>query len=219
MDKSTKESKKEIVLNPEENKYKSELRNYSSNEIDLIKYKNNDKYYNGKKLFFITKFYINPNCYNIYSIYYTEKQRTYKKDKLYDSNQKNNNYYDIESKNNKYAGAESTTQNFNFAIQSQASSTFSQASNDVQNFKKRDKGGKKLNKKTYYFKYYQYSLLILVLVILLFQIILHISLNNSIIHINNLNDAFILLKQYTGIYNDLFTAIVSISCLADNPLE
>ena len=48
---------------------------------------------------------------------------------------------------------------------------------------------------------------------------MHISLNNSIIHINNLNDAFILLKQYTGIYNDLFTPILSISCLADNPLE
>ena len=31
---------------------------------------------------FITKYYVNPNCYNIYSIFQTEKQRSYGKDKI-----------------------------------------------------------------------------------------------------------------------------------------
>ena len=103
LDKSTKESKKEIVLNSDEKKFESEIGNYTYNEVELIKYKKDDKYYNGKKLFFVTKFYVNPNCYNIYSIFHTEKQRTYKMDKMLDEIQKNNNLYDIESKNNMLA--------------------------------------------------------------------------------------------------------------------
>ena len=140
LDKSTNQNKKEIVLNSEENKYTSELRNYSSNEVELIKYKNNDKYFSGKKLLFITKFYVNPNCYNIYSIFHSERQRTYKMDKIKDDIQKNNNLFDMESKNNILA--ESTTQNFNYMMMSQTSSTFNQMGNDIQGFKKRDKGGK-----------------------------------------------------------------------------
>ena len=53
LDKSTNENKKEIVLNPDENNILTELENNSSNEAHLIKYKNNNKYYNGKKLHFI----------------------------------------------------------------------------------------------------------------------------------------------------------------------
>ena len=219
LDKSTKESKKEIVLNSDENKYESEIRNYASNEVELIKYKKDDKFYNGKKLLFVTKFYVNPSIYNIYSMFFSEKQRTYKMDKIYDGNQKNNNLYDIESKNNLYAGAESTTQNFNFMMQSQTSSTFNQLSNDVQNFKKRDKGGKKENKKAYFFRYYQICLLLLAFCILLFQIISHITLNNSIKHINIKNDALIYVKNYMGVYNNLFTTILSISCVADDPQQ
>ena len=55
-----------------------------------------------------------------------------------DDAQKNNNAFDLESKNNIYTGAESTTQNFNFMMMSQTSSTFNQMSNDILNFKKRD---------------------------------------------------------------------------------
>ena len=214
LDKSTKESKKEIVLNSDEKKVESEIGNYSWNEIDLIKYKNNNKYYNGKKLLFITKYFINPNCYNIYSIFYTEKQRTFKMDRMSEGYQKNNNIYDLESKNNL---AESTTHNFNFMMQSQTASTFNQLSNDVQNFKKRDKGGKKDNKKTHYFKYYQIGLLFLSFCIFLFQIIAHITLNNTLIHIGNKNTALTWLKNYYGIYNNVFISTLSIACIAESP--
>ena len=122
-----------------------------------IKFKKNDKFYNGKKLLFLTKFYVNPNCYNVYSIYHTEKQKTYRKSFKNDDDKKNiNNLFDIESKKNIYVGAESNTQNYNFLMQeSQTSSTFAQVSNDVQNFKKREKSGKKEKKKAHHFQYYQ----------------------------------------------------------------
>ena len=217
LDKSTKESKRELVLNSDEKKYESEIRNFSSNEIELIKYKKNDKYYNGKKLLFVTKFYVNPNCYNVYSIFRTEKQLTYKMDKIFDGIQKNNNLYDLESKNNLYAGGESVTHNFNFTVQSQTTSTFNQITSDAQNFKKRDKGGKKDNKKTHYFKYYQIGLLILTVAILLSQIILHITFKNSVIHMNDQNSAVTLLKNYYGIYNNLLTSTLSIVNITNIP--
>ena len=216
LDKSTKESKKEIILNSDEKKYESEIRNYSSNEIELIKFKKNDKYYNGKKLFFITKFFINPNCYNIYSIFHTEKQRTFKKEKIMDEVHKNNNKYE-DSKNNIYVGVESNTQNFNFMMMSQTSSTFNQITNDIQGFKKRDKGGKKENKKNNYFKYCQFNLIFISIAILLFEIIIHIILNNSTAHIDNKNSALTLLKNYYSIFMNVFTTTLTISCLADTP--
>ena len=113
-------------------------------EERLIKYKKNDKYYNGKKLFFITKLYVNPNCYNIYSLFRSEKQRSYRLEKEKAENQTNNKN-EIESKKNIYAGGESTTQNFNFYMMS-STSTFNSMVTDTQNFKKREKG-KKENKK------------------------------------------------------------------------
>ena len=217
LDKSTKESKKEIVLNSEEKRYENSIKKNSSNETELIKYKKFDKYYNGKKLLFVTKFYVNPNCYNIYSIYHTDKQRTFKIDKLLEDIDKNNNVYDPESKKNIYGGAESQTNNYNFLMQSQTSSTFGQISGDVQNFKKRDKGGRKEKNQTHYFTYYQFGLVILAFLVLLFQIIAHISLNNSIIHFNNQNMALTMLKNYYGIFNNMFTTILSTSCLSDIP--
>ena len=217
LDKSTNENKKEIVLNSENHKLESGLKNYSSNEVELIKYKNDSKYYNNKKLLFVTKFYVNPNCYNIYSFFQTEKQRTYKMDKIINGIQKNNNLYDIESKNNIYAGAESTMQNFNFLMQqSQASSTFSQTTGDTKNFRKREKGGKKDNRKTQKFRYYQIGLLFFVFIIFLLQIIIHLTLNNSLKHINNQNMALMMLKNYYGIFNTMFTSILSISCLSES---
>ena len=216
LDKSTNESKKEIVLNPIENKYESEIRNYASNEIELIKYKKNDRYYNMRKLLFVTKFYVNPNCYNIYSIFHTEKQRTYKMDKIMEDAQKNNNIYDIESKNNMYAGGEST-QNFNFMMMSQTSSTFNQISNDVQGFKKRDKGGKKDSKKTYFFRYYQFGLIFLSFFVLLFEIITHIILYKSLGHLTYKNSAFTYLRNFYGVANNAFSITLVLSCLADSP--
>ena len=214
LDKSTNESKKEIVLNSEKINSDSEIKNYSYDETQLINYKKEDKYYKGKKLLFITKFYVNPNCYKVYSIFHTEKQRTYKKDKINDSPRKKN-FYDNDSKNNMYAGAESATQNFNFMMQSQASSTFTQISNDPQNFKKRDKGGKKEIKKTQYFKYYQLGLLLFSFAILIFQFIAHIIINNIITHYDNQNMALTMLKNYYGIFNMMFTSILSISCISE----
>ena len=215
LDKSTNQNKKEIVLNSEENKYTSELRNYSSNEVELIKYKNNDKYFSGKKLLFVTKFYVNPNCYNIYSIFHSERQRTYKMDKIKDDIQKNNNLFDMESKNNILA--ESTTQNFNYMMMSQTSSTFNQIGNDIQGFKKRDKGGKKEKKKNLFFKYYQLGLLFLAIFILLFEIIAHITLYNSILKIDRKNTVATWLKNFNGIFNNMFGTTLTISCLVDTP--
>ena len=215
LDKSTNQNKKEIVLNSEENKYTSELRNYSSNEVELIKYKNNDKYFSGKKLLFVTKFYVNPNCYNIYSIFHSERQRTYKMDKIKDDIQKNSNLFDMESKNNILA--ESTTQNFNYMMMSQTSSTFNQMGNDIQGFKKRDKGGKKEKKKNLFFKYYQLGLLFLAIFILLFEIIAHITLYNSILKIDRKNTVATWLKNFNGIFNNMFGTTLTISCLVDTP--
>ena len=219
LDKSTNESKKEIVLNSEDNKFQSEIMNYSFNEIELIKFKKNDKYYKGKKLLFVTKFYVNPNCYNVYSIFHSEKQKTFRKSFGNEEDKKNiNNLFDMESKKNIYTGAETNNQNFNFMMQeSQTSSTFAQISNDVQNFKKREKSGKKDKKNSHYFQYFQIGILFLSLLILLFQIIVHYSLNKSIVHIGNQNDAVINLRQYSGIYNYLFSSILSISCLSHAP--
>ena len=73
------------------------------------------------------------------------------------------------------------TQNLNFYMQSQTSaSTFNQISNDIQNFKKREKGGKKNNKKNHCYKYFQVGIFFVGFAILIFQIISHITLYNSI---------------------------------------
>ena len=217
LDKSTNEDKKEIVLNSEISpSLKSEIGNFPSKEINLIKYKKGDKYYNSRKLLFITKFYVNPNCYNVYSIFHTEKQKTFRMDKMKDDAQKNNNAFDPESKNNIYTGAEST-QNFNFMMMSQTSSTFNQMSNDLLNFKKRDKGVKKENKKNNYFKYCQLGILLFIILIIAFQLIAHILLNNNIIVIDEKNSTLVILKNYFTVYNMILGSILSIVCLADNP--
>ena len=219
LDKSTNENKKEIVLNVDENKKEKSFGNYSNNEVELIKFKNNDKYYNGKKLLFVNKFYLNPNCYNIYTIFYTDKQFTYKMDNILgNAEKKNNNIYDIESKNNFYAGADSATQNYNFMMQmSQASSTFSQTGNDVQNFKKRDKGNKKDGKKMYMFNYYQIGLFLLAVLILLFQIVIHIVLNNSLKDISDQNSELIWLKNYYAMYSNSLISTLCLACLDTYP--
>ena len=220
LDKSINENKKEIVLNVDKNIKEKNIGNYSNNEVELIKFKNSDKYYNGKKLLFVNKFYLNPNCYNIYTIFYTDKQFTYKMDNILGNAEKknNNNIYDIESKKNIYAGVDSATQNYNFMMQmSQASSTFSQMANDNQNFKKRDKGNKKESKKMYMFNYYQIGLLLLAVLILLFQIVIHIVLSNSLKDINDQNSELIWLKNYYAMYSNSLISTLCLVCLDTNP--
>jgi hypothetical protein len=115
--------------------------------------------------------------------------------------QKKNNLYDYDSKDNIHVGAESVA-NFNFMMQSQASSTFMQITNESQNYKKRDKGGKKENKKTRTYIYYQFGLIFFNLGIFIFQIISHVILSRSIVEFDNQNFALIMLKNYYGVFNN-----------------
>ena len=99
--------------------------------------------------------------------------------------------------------------------QSQTSaSTFGQISNDIQNFKKREKGGKKTSEKIYYFKYYQVGILVFVIIIFIFLIGTHIILYESVVHMINQYSAFTMFKQYYGIFNNLFTSTLSLACLS-----
>ena len=52
LDKSTNEIKKEIVLNSEDNKYQTKIKNYSFNEMELIKSKKKWKILQRKKITF-----------------------------------------------------------------------------------------------------------------------------------------------------------------------
>ena len=105
--------------------------------------------------------------------------------------------------------------NINFFIQSAAStSTFSQINNDMQGFKKRNKGKKNNNKKKMHFKYYQISIVIISIFILLCQIVCHFSINNFNNNLSNKNTALMMFKNYYGIFNILFTSILSLACLS-----
>ena len=206
LDKSTEEKKEEYVLNYDDKEEQNELRNNI-----LIKFKKNIKYYNNKKLTFVDKYLINPNIYNIYYINQLEDQK--KKEEVIIQNERNN-LYDIKSKNRIeiYGGSEAT--NYNFLIQSTAStSTFSQISNDRQGFKKKNKGGNKDNKKKKTFEYYQLGIIILLILILLGQIICHLKINDFNSNMGYQNMVLTTLKNYYGIYNNLFISILSLACL------
>ena len=210
LDKSSEEKKEEYVLNYDDNEEQKEIKNNF-----LVQYKKNAKYFNNQKLTFVDKYFINPNMYNIYYIYKIEKQKTIKddnirneKNKLYNHNNNNSNI-----KNDIYG--ESDGGNFNYLIQSTAStSSFGQINNDRQGFKKRNKGGKNNNKKKKNFKYYQIGIVITSIFILLFQIICHITINNYNNNLGRKNMVLSMLKNYYGIYNILFTSILSLACLA-----
>ena len=77
IDKSSKEQKKEIILNIEDKKDLNNNYDSSNMSNEMIKYRGNEKYYNNKKLIFINKYNINLNVYNIYYINHTEKQKTH----------------------------------------------------------------------------------------------------------------------------------------------
>ena len=209
LDKSTEEKKEEYVLNYDDEEEQNEIKNNI-----LVKYKRNAKYYNNQKLIFVDKYFINPNIYNIYYIYREEKQKSIKDDIIQNGNGRNNLYDNIESKikNNLYG--ESDGANYNYLIQSTAStSTFNQYSNDRQGFKKRNKGGNKENEKKRHFKYYQFGIIIFSIIILLCQVACHIAITKYNNNLGNKNLALSIFKNYYCIYNNLFNSILSLSCL------
>ena len=91
-----------------------------------------------------------------------------------------------------------------------STSTFNSMVTDTQNFKKREKG-KKENKKKSYIKYYQITIFIFALFIFLIQIIFHISLNSSLIHMDNQNGVLTMLKNYYGLFNNMLTSTLLLS--------
>ena len=214
LDKSSKEKNIEYILNIQDSKNYFENRNDSVHENNklLIKFKKNEKYYNNKKLVFIAKYFINPNNYNIYYILSLEKQKTHKEEMDNHGRNSTKSLFFEDSKNK--MGSE-TNQNTNYLIQSTSMSTFVQISNDKQNLKKRNKNESKENKKKNFFKYYQIYILIFSLIILLFQIICH----KSLVKINNdleyQNKVFINYKNFHSVFNQLYTSVLSLACLAD----
>ena len=214
LDKSSKEKNIEYILNIQDSKNYFENRNDSIHENNklLIKFKKNEKYYNNKKLVFIAKYFINPNNYNIYYILSLEKQKTHKEEMDNRGRNSTKSLFFEDSKNK--MGSE-TNQNTNYLIQSTSMSTFVQISNDKQNLKKRNKNESTENKKKNFFKYYQIYTLIFSLIILLFQIICH----KSLVKINNdleyQNKAFINYKNFHSVFNQLYTSVLSLACLAD----
>ena len=208
LDKSTEEKKEEYVLNYDNNEEQNEIKNNF-----LVKNKKNTKYFNDQKLTFVDKYFINPNIYNIYFIDKIEKQKSIKDDII--RNEKNIIYDPKNTFIKKNIYGDSDGGNINFFIQSAAStSTFSQINNDMQGFKKRNKGKKNNNKKKMHFKYYQISIVIISIFILLCQIVCHFSINNFNNNLSNKNTALMMFKNYYGIFNILFTSILSLACLS-----
>ena len=215
LDKSTKERHKEFILNNVENKNEEEnIYNSTKNNKSLITFKKNEKYYKNQKLIFINKYNINPNNYNIYYIYYPEKQKTIKNERNSIRLSSKNLFLDMESKMMK--NDSDGNQNFNFLIQSSTSaSTFTQISNDKQNFKKRNKDGKKDKQNKNNFHFYQFGLIIFGFLILFFQIIYHISIKNYYLNRKYYFDILMTFKNYYGVFNIQFTFILSASCLGN----
>jgi len=207
LDKSTEGKKEEYVLNYDDNEEQNGIKHF------LVHYKKNTKYFNNQKLTFVDKYLINPNIYNIYYIHNLEKQKTIKEDNI--KNEKNNLYNNINSNNKNDINGDSDCGNINFLVQSAASTpTFTQMNNDRQGLKKRFKGGKNNNKKKKHFKYYQIGIIIISIFILICQIGCHIAINKFNDSLNYKNMALTTFKNYFGIFNILFSSILSLACLA-----
>jgi hypothetical protein len=104
--------------------------------------------------------------------------------------------------------------NLNFLVQSSSTSTFTKISNDKQNFIKRNKGGKR-DKKKNNINYYQFSLLIFGLILMIFQIVCHISINDYDSFMGFQNQALSIFKKYFGFFHTIFSSILSLVCLAN----
>ena len=217
LDKSSKERKKEIILNYEEKESMIENQ-YIPMETNktLIKYKKNEKYYKNQKLIFINKYFINPNCYNIYSILNPIRQKTYKNDINAQTRiSMKNPLFEISSKIQNDIYGESEVNNFNYLLQSTSASTFSKISNDKHNYKKRNKAGSKNNKKKKTFRYFQIGLLIFALIIILCQFICHITIINNNNYNENQNMALMFFRSYYGLFNTLVVSTLSSACLVN----
>ena len=208
LDKSSKDKKKEYLLNNEDKE------NLDENNI-LIKYKKNEKYYNNQKLIFINKYFINLNCYNIYYILNPVRQKTYKEDINYNDRNSNKNVIkEINSKmKNELYGESEGNQNFNNLFQN-SSSTFTSISNNKHNFKKRSKNGNKDKKKKNIFRYFQFNLVFLCILLALCQIICHISIEAYIKFSEKQSAALTNFKNYIGIYNSMISNLLPLVCLS-----
>ena len=217
LDKSSKDRNKEIILNYEEKESISENK-YIPLETNktLIKIKKNEKYYKNQKLIFINKYFINPNCYNIYSILNPIRQKTYKNEINTQTRiSMKNPLFEITSKMQNDIYGESEGNNFNYLLQSTSASTFSKISNDKHNYKKRNKAGNKNNKKKRSFKYFQIGLLIFAIIIILCQFICHITIINNNNYNENQNMALMFFRNYYGLFNTLVISILSSVCLVN----
>ena len=148
LDKSSKEKKNEIILTNEDTNEDSIY-----DDFEFITYKKGEKYYQKQKLVFINNYFINPNNYNIYTIFNAKKQANMNESQInslrYSSKisnvGKNSRVSEIKS------GEINRNPNFNFLIQNQSSSTLNRISNDKINLIKRNKSLKK-NKQKRIFK-------------------------------------------------------------------
>ena len=208
LDKSSKEIKKEIILNHEDNED-----NLIYDDIELITYKKGEKYYQKQKLVFINNYSINPNSYNIYTIY--KKKENISESKI-NSHRYGSKISNI-CKNSRLSDIKSGdiygNPNFNFLIQNQSSSTLNFYSNDKINLIKRNKSLKK-NKQKRSFKNYQILLILLSFSILLFQFCFHLiaESKNKIITSNSM--ILLNLKNYFALYNIIFSSILSLVCIS-----
>ena len=209
LDKSTKGKRKEIVLN-------SVIKDEEYKEKNILKYKKNEKYFNNKKLVFVNKYFINPNCYNIYSIYRQKRESSYSNYIISNGGRgshKSSHYDNIDSKlYEEFTNNQS--QSLNYLLQS-SSSTFNQYSNNRQNILKRSKESKKNDKKIKSFKNAQLNLMLFPFLILFIQFLFHyIVIYRRDKQLLNKNKSLLFVRNYFNIFNSLFTSILSISCLA-----
>ena len=210
LDKSTKEKSKELILNTDERNFEEEC----NNNI-FIKYKRDNKYYNNQKLFFINRYFINPNYYNIYKIIGPKKQKTHKDEVCISSKASMKNLL-LYLKDDNH-GESDGKHNFSSLIQSASASTFAQTTFDNNNFKKRNKSGKKNIKKNNNFLYLQISIVILAILILLCQSIIYKITKNKKLFNDSQNLILMNLKNFYGVFNHLFTSSISLACIADRP--
>ena len=209
LDKSTKAKNREIVLN-------SEIKDDKLENNITLKYKKKEKYLNNKKLILINKYFINPNCYNIYAVYHPKKQNTHKNDIILNGRGSNKNIFNDNNIDSKLHEEIENNQSYNAFYQSQnSSSTFTQVSNNRQNFLKRSKESKKIDKRRKNFKYLQISLIIVPIFILFLQFLIHyIIIHKSDKRMQYKNQSLLFIRNYFGIFNSLFSSILSVSCIA-----
>ena len=69
------------------------------------------------------------------------------------------------------------------------------------------------------FKYYQINIVIISIFILISQLACHFFININNKNLGNKNMALTMFKNYYGIFNILFTSVLSLACLAKESRE